>query len=79
MYRCPVRCLASVLRFEAAAMPTKHLTSGIAGSVFVLGAVTLVPLLIWSALLAIGAMFRDVRVLIANSVNRLSARSHSGR
>jgi hypothetical protein len=45
-------------------MPAKRMAAGISGSVFLLGAVTLAPLLIWSALLAVGAMFRDVRALI---------------
>jgi hypothetical protein len=55
------------------------MTTGIAGSVFILGIVTLVPLLIWSALLAVGAMFRDVRALIAYGPKQLSDRSHVGR
>jgi hypothetical protein len=55
------------------------MTTGIAGSVFILGIVTLVPLLIWSALLAVGAMFRDVRALIAHCPKQLSDRSHVGR
>jgi hypothetical protein len=45
-------------------MPAKQIATGIAGSVFVLGAVTLVPLIIGAALLAVAAMFRDVGALI---------------
>jgi hypothetical protein len=61
---------------KAASMPAKHLTTGIAGSVFMLGAVTLVPLLIWSVVLAVAAMFRDVPALIAHSARHLFHRSH---
>jgi hypothetical protein len=57
-------------------MPAKHVITGIAGSVFVLGVVTLVPLLIWSVVLAVAAMFRDVPALIARSAKLLFHRSH---
>jgi hypothetical protein len=59
-------------------MPVKRMTTGIVGSVFVLGVLTLAPLLIWSALLAVGAMFRDVRALIVHSIKHLSHRLHVG-
>jgi hypothetical protein len=41
-----------------------------------LGVVTLVPLLIWSVVLAVAAMFRDVPSLIAHSAKHLFHRSH---
>jgi hypothetical protein len=37
-----------------------------------LGVVAIVPILIWSALLAVGAMLRDMRALIGHSAKRLS-------
>jgi hypothetical protein len=60
-------------------MPAKHMTTGIIGSVFILGVVALVPLLMWSALLAVAAICRDVRDLIAHTVRHLSHRLHVGR
>jgi hypothetical protein len=52
-------------------MIARRTSTGIAGSVFILGVVGLVPLFTWSALLAVVAMFGDACVIVAQSVRRL--------
>ena len=62
-------------------MPATRISPGVAGSVFILGVVGLVPLLVWSALLLVAAMIFDVRTMITHSVIHvhLSHRSQVGR
>jgi hypothetical protein len=52
------------------------MTAGMAGSVFALGMVGLLPVLAWSALLVLVAMLRDLSALIAHSAKSLFHRSH---
>lgn len=57
-------------------MASRHMTAGMAGSVFALGMVGLLPVLAWSALLVLVAMLRDLSALIAHSAKSLFHRSH---